>query len=703
MLKSCIQKALFPFALLACPVIAGAAEAADPYLWLEQVESPRALDWVKAHNAVTAKRFESLPAFQTLSAQLRETLDSPTRIPYVTRIGEYYYNFWRDAQHPRGQWRRVSPADYRQADPKWETVLDLDALAKDENENWVWKGAQCLPHGGDRCLINLSRGGGDAVTVREFDLPGKAFVKDGFTLAEAKSEVHWQSHDAIFVGTYFGEGTLTDAGYPRIVKLWQRGTPLSAAKVVLEGVNSDVSVSASVLERHGIRHEIVQRSTSFYSSKSYVRDGNALTPIKVPDDALIDFFGTQILIRLRSDYQTLDGQQYRAGSLIAADFNAVQSGQAKYQTLFEPTEQTAINGMLITQNHVVLSTLDKVKGRLQELSFKDGKWTQRSVDAPAFGALEISDEDEVASEETDDYFLKVTDFLTPDSLYLMHAGQDQRELVKQRPAFFDANGLEVAQYEAKSKDGTLVPYFIVKPKGMKFDGNQPTLLYGYGGFEVSLTPTYSAGIGKGWLEKGGVFVLANIRGGGEFGPRWHEAALKDKRQNAYDDFIAVAQDLIARKVTQPKKLGIMGGSNGGLLMGVMLTERPDLFGAVVCQVPLLDMRRFNKLLAGASWMGEYGNPDDPAEWAYIKRYSPYQNVRKGIHYPNTLFVTSTRDDRVHPGHARKMMAKMQGYGVKNLWYYENTEGGHAGAANNQQTAHMSALAYTFLWDRLGGQ
>lgn len=703
-----MQKHRFGTALFFCFAMitslpASAAVPDDPFLWLEDVGGTRALDWVKAQNAHTSKRFESQSGFASLRQDLLAVLDSPTRIPYATRQGDFYYNFWRDAAHPRGVWRRTTPESYRQPQPEWETVLDLDELAQRENENWVWKHAQCQPHAGARCLLSLSRGGGDAVVIREFDLGSKAFVPDGFMLSEGKSEVSWQSENAIFVGTYFGEGSLTDSGYPRIVKLWQRGTPLSAAKTVLGGTTSDVSASATVQEHQGRRYELVQRATSFYTNEYYLREGERLARVQTPEDAVIDFFGPQMLMRLRKDYVVAGGLTYKAGSLLAIDFAAFQSGERKFQVLFEPNANTAIESMLLTRDHLVLNTLDKVKGRLMEFSFEAGRWISRNVEAPAFGSLEVLSESEADSGAGNDYFLKLTDFLTPDSLFLMHAGQDKRELLKQRPAFFNAQGLEVAQYEARSKDGTMVPYFIVKPKGMKFDGRQPTLLYGYGGFEVSLTPAYSAGVGKAWLEKGGVYVLANIRGGGEFGPRWHEGALKEKRQNAYDDFIAVAQDLIARKVTTPKRLGIMGGSNGGLLMGVMLTERPDLFGAVVCQVPLLDMRRYNKLLAGASWMGEYGNPDDPAEWAYIKRYSPYHNVRKGTHYPNTLFVTSTRDDRVHPGHARKMMAKMQAGGVKNLWYYENTEGGHAGAANNQQTAHMSALAYTFLWEMLGGK
>jgi prolyl oligopeptidase len=639
------------------------------------------------------------PGFEPLRSQIRDILDSKDRIPYVTRMGEFFYNFWRDAQHPRGLWRRTSPAKYRQAEPDWETVLDLDALAKAENENWVWKGEECRYPQWDRCLISLSRGGADAVVVREFDLPAKAFVKDGFTLGEAKSEVHWVGRDALFVGTDFGAGSLTDSGYPRIVKLWRRGTPLIAATTVYEGQSADVAVSGFVSERTGYRREIITRSPSFFTAQYWLREDEHLSRIAVPDDAQVGFFGSQLLVQLRSAWKT-DAAGFKAGSLLAVDFDAFRAGNRKFQILFEPTDRTALDSYITTRTHVVISTLDNVKGRLVEWGFSAGNWQRRDVAAPAFGSLGIAALDH---EESDDYFLTHVDFLTPDSLYQARAGADQRELLKRRPAFFDVSGLDVAQYEASSKDGTRVPYFIVMPRGLIHDGSHPTLLYGYGGFEVSMTPWYSAAVGKAWLEKGGVYVVANIRGGGEFGPRWHEAALKEKRQNAYDDFIAVAQDLVARKITRPARLGIMGGSNGGLLMGVMLTQHPELFGAVVCQVPLLDMRRYNQLLAGASWMGEYGDPDDPSQWAYLQRYSPYQNVRADVQYPKVLFTTSTRDDRVHPGHARKMMARMEALGVKSAWYYENTEGGHAGAADNSQVAFMNALEYTFLWDMLAGK
>jgi prolyl oligopeptidase len=691
-----MKSGFLALALASATLASHAADTTDPHLWLENVTDPKALDWAKAHNATTRTLLESQPGFAQLRGNILAALDSKAKIPGINKMGEQFYNFWRDADHPRGLWRRTTLDEYRKTEPTWETVLDLDALAKAENENWVFKGAECRYPAYDRCLISLSRGGADAVVVREFDIASKTFVKGGFSLPEAKSEVSWQGKNAIFVGTDFGKGSLTDSGYPRVIKLWQRGTPLAAAHTVFSGKQTDVSVNASVYERAGYRHELIYRGVTFYTNETWLREGGKLRRMAVPDDVQVGFFGPQLLLTLRKDWKIGD-KTWPAGSLLATDFKAFQVGKRQFTALFTPSATTALEGTSATQHYLLVTTLDKVKGRVTEWRFDGGTWQQREVDVPKFGSLNASGIDD---DTTDDYFFSQTDFLTPSSLYLAHAGSDQRELLKQNPSFFNASGLSIDQLEATSKDGTKVPYFIVKPANLALDGNNPTLLYGYGGFEVSMLPRYSAAVGKGWLAQGGVYVLANIRGGGEFGPTWHDAALKDKRQNAYDDFIAVAEDLIARKITQPKKLGIMGGSNGGLLMGVMMTERPDLFGAVVCQVPLLDMRRYNQLLAGASWMGEYGNPDIPEEWAYIQRYSPYHNIKPNTAYPNILFTTSTRDDRVHPGHARKMMARMEEMGVKSVWYYENIEGGHAGAADNKQSADMAALEYTFLWKML---
>jgi prolyl oligopeptidase len=676
----------------------GAARAAeappDRFLWLEDVSAAGPLDWVRAHNAVAEKELEGA-GYAALRARLKAILDSKERIPYVSRHGDHYYNFWRDADHPRGIWRRATPDEFRKAEPAWQTVIDLDQLARDEGENWVWAGAACLKPRAERCLVSLSRGGGDAHVVREFDLAARAFVQDGFKLPEAKVSAAWIDRDTLFVATDFGPGSLTASGYPRMVKEWKRGTPLAQARLLYEAGQSDLAASGHKDFTPGFEHQFVERRIDFYRSEMFLRDGAQLVKVPKPDDANAFTVRDQLVIELRSDWSA-GGKTWPQGALLAIDFAQFMRGERAFELLFQPTPSTSLDGVAATRGALLLTVLDKVKNRIVEFTRDGGAWVRRDVDTPAMGALGVSALDAI---ESDQYFLTVTDFLNPATLYLGAAGSDRRERLKAMPAFFDASAFSVTQLEARSKDGTRVPYFVVMDRHAKLDGNNPTLLYGYGGFEVSMKPFYSGVTGAGWLEHGGVYVLANIRGGGEFGPRWHQAALKEHRQRAYDDFLAVAQDLIRRKLTSPRHLGIMGGSNGGLLVGAAMTQRPDLFNAVVCQVPLLDMRRYHKLLAGASWMGEYGDPDDPQQWAYIGKYSPYQNVFADKHYPRVLFTTSTRDDRVHPGHARKMAALMQEQGHAVL-YWENTEGGHAGAANNEQQATMWALTYEFLLKQL---
>jgi prolyl oligopeptidase len=671
------------------------ANGDDPYLWLENVTGERALSWVHEQNAISTNELERSPDFEPIRNRLLAILDSKEKIPYVSKHGKFYYNFWRDQNNVRGLWRRTTLEEFKKPQPDWETVLDLDQLSAAEKENWVWKSYDVLYPTYDRCLISLSRGGADASVVREFDLTTKQFVTNGFFLPEAKSAATWRNRDALYIGTDFGAGSLTSSGYPRIVKEWKRGTPVDKAKTVFEGKSEDVSVDADVIHDHGITYEFIRRGVTFFTSEDFLRRGDNWVKLDKPADAQVSTFEDQLLLRLRSDW-TVGGKTYPAGALLATDLNAFLDGKRNFNMLFEPTERKSLAGWSETKHFLIINELDNVRDRLYVLQRKDGAWTRTPLDAPTFGSVSANGID---ADESDDYFMTVTDFLTPSSLYLGTVGKSGVEKLKSLPAFFDAKGLEITQHEATSKDGTKVPYFQVARKGIALDSSNPTLLYGYGGFEISMLPSYSAGVGSAWLERGGVYVLANIRGGGEFGPKWHEAARKAHRQRAYDDFIAVAEDLIRRKVTSPGHLGIQGGSNGGLLMGVMFTERPDLFKAVVCQVPLLDMRRFNKLLAGASWMDEYGDPDKPGDWAYISKYSPYQNVAKEKNYPRILFLTSTRDDRVHPGHARKMVAKMKGQ-THDVLYYENTEGGHGAAANNKQSAFMSALAYTFLLKEL---
>ncbi len=670
-------------------------EPQDNYRWLEDVAGDKPLAWVNERNAAARKELEGRPQFAPLNARLKTILNSKERIPYASKHGDYLYNFWRDADHVRGLWRRTTLAAFQGPATAWETVIDLDQLARDEKENWVWGGVSCLKPKGERCLVSLSRGGSDAKVIREYDLAAKGFVKDGFSLPEAKGAAEWIDRDTLFVATDFGPGSMSSSGYPRVVKEWKRGTPLASAAPVYEAPAGDMMVSAYTDHTPGYEQQFVQRVMTFYSNELYLRNDGKLLKVAKPDDADAYTVRDQLVIQLRSDW-TAGGATYPRGALLAIGLKRFLQGERGFEVLFAPSATTSLSSVDVTRSAILLNTLDNVRARLVELTLADGKWRRRAVAAPAFGAFSVSALDAI---ESDQYFLTITDFLTPTTLTLGEVGSDARKTLKSLPAFFDAAPYKVDQFFARSKDGTAVPYFVVMPRRAKMNGKNPTLLNGYGGFEVSSTPYYSGGVGASWLQNGGTYVLANIRGGGEFGPRWHQAALKENRQRAFDDFIAVAQDLIKRKITSPRHLGISGGSNGGLLVGAVMTQRPDLFNAVVCQVPLLDMRRYSRLLAGASWMGEYGDPDLAADWAFIGKYSPYHNVFKDKRYPRVLFTTSTRDDRVHPGHARKMVALMQEQG-HDVLYWENTEGGHAGAANNDQQALMWALTYTFLLDRL---
>jgi prolyl oligopeptidase len=665
----------------------------DPQLWLEDLTNDRSLDWVKKQDARTVHELAETPEFTALNARFLDIVNSRARIPTVTKIGDLYYNLWKDSSHERGIWRRTTLEEYRKEQPAWETVLDLDSLATAEHENWVWHSAIPLFPGETRCLVQLSRGGADAEVVREFDLGTRSFVKGGFELPEAKSSISWRSTDAVYVGTDFGPGSLTTSGYPRIAKEWKRGTPLSSAVTVFEGDSTDVSVSAYRDPTPGFERDFVSRNMTFYSNRLYLRRDQRLIQIEKPDDAEADVHGEWLLLQLRSDW-TAGGQTWPAGALIATRFENFLGGKRDFEMLFEPAERRSLRDYTLTKNTIVLNALDNVKCRLSVLRYGPQGWMVAPIPGLSeFGTIDVTAADRYRSDE---YFLSSADFLTPSTLSYGMAGGGAPEKLKEAPAFFEAKGLEVSQHEAVSKDGTKIPYFQVSRAGLPMNGQTPTLLSGYGGFEISELPSYSGIRGAGWLEKGGVFVLANLRGGGEFGPAWHEGGVKEQRHHCYEDMIGVAEDLVKRHVTSPARLGCIGGSNGGLLVGNMLVMRPDLFGAVVCQAPLLDMRRYHKLLAGASWMGEYGNPDDPKEWAFIRGWSPYQLARKDAKYPPSLFTAAIRDDRVHPGHARKMVAKLEAQG-HDVRYYENIEGGHSGAANNREQAYMSALAYTFLW------
>ncbi|MFN7737309.1 MAG: prolyl oligopeptidase family serine peptidase [Pirellula sp.] len=701
MKKKITYSALLLFTLLGSPwaVSQDASTTSttdDPHVWLEDVSGEKALDWVKARNEKAKQRIESDPSFEKLRNDLLEILDSNARIPFVAKNGEFYYNFWRDKKNERGLWRRTTLSEYKKAEPNWEVLLDLDALGKTEGENWVWKGASLLRPDYTRALVTLSRGGADADVTREFDLVKKEFVADGFQRPESKGGMSWIDLDHVFVSTDFGAGTMTDSGYPRIAKIWTRGTPMEQAVAVYEGTATDMSIGAAHDDSPGFERDFVTRNIAFYNDELYwLKDRKDLVKIDVPNTANKSVFHQYLLVELREPW-TVGDNKYAAGSLLVTKFDDFMAGKRSFEVLFAPTDTTALSSFGFTKDAMFINVLEDVKNRIYVLKSTEKGWSKEPLrGAPSFGTVNVT---AVDSDESNDFFMTSTDYLNPTTLSMGTIGSDPVEL-KRLPNFFDPKGLEISQHFATSADGTRVPYFMVSKADLKPTGDHPTLLYGYGGFEISLQPNYSASVGRAWLTQGGVYVVANIRGGGEYGPRWHQAALKENRLKAYEDFAAVAKDLVARKITRKERLGIQGGSNGGLLVGNMVTLYPNLFEAAVCQVPLLDMRRYNKLLAGASWMAEYGNPDIPEQWSYIQKFSPYQNVNEDKKYPKVLFTTSTRDDRVHPGHARKMMAKMESQG-HSVWYYENIEGGHGGAANNRQSAFMQALAYTFLKQEL---
>jgi prolyl oligopeptidase len=669
----------------------------DPYLWLEDLDGPDAAGWVGERNAETLAALTGGERFAALRAELRQVLDSDDRIPYPGWRGDgFYYSFWTDATHPRGVWRRTTLDRYRRPDPEWDVLLDVDALAAEEGENWVWSDVTVLRPDYDRALVSLSRGGADAVVVREYDLVARAFVADGLTVGEAKSTVCWIDADSAYVASDFGPGSLTTSGYARTVRRWRRGTPLSAAEVVFEGRADDMLAYAAYDHTPGFERTFLVRNLDFYRRESHL-----LTPagdrllIPVPDDAGWNAHREWLLIRLRSPW-TVEGVTHPAGALLVTRFDAFLAGDRDLTVLFTPDDRTALSSYAWTRNHLILATLADVRARLEVLTPDAAGWRREPLPGvPESGHSQVVETD---PDTGDDYLFASEGFREPATLRLGRVG-GTAETLKRAPAFFDGAGLTERQFFATSADGTRVPYFVV---GDPEAAGGPTLLTGYGGFEIPMTPAYSGIVGRGWLARGGTYVLANIRGGGEYGPPWHRAALRENRPRAYEDFAAVATDLVARGITTPERLGAEGGSNGGLLAGVMLTRYPELFGAVVAHVPLLDMRRYHRLLAGASWMAEYGDPDDPADWEFLRGYSPYHNVRADRPYPPFLLVTSTRDDRVHPGHARKMAARLREHGHE-VTYYENVEGGHGAAANSEQRAFFWALTWEFLWRNLGGE
>ena len=664
------------------------ASTHDPYLWLEEVEGDEPLKWAEQRNHTTKERF-CTSSFEAQQARILAILDSDERIPGFVAYGTDLYNFWQDKAHPRGIWRRTSLDEYKTKDPAWETILDLDALASAEDEDWVWGGHSMFRPDHDRALIHLSRGGGDAAVVREFDLETRSFLDDGFTVPEAKSRVGWAGRDTLLIGTDFGSESMTDSGYPMTVCVWKRGQPLADVHEIFRGESTDVSVGAHSDAWNNYSEYYITRATDFYNSELFVYRDESLLSVNKPSSADAMIHRGALILRLKSDWNS-----YKAGSLLIGEVCANTADSTNLDILFEPDENSTLEGWSTTKDSIVLSVSENVRTRAYSAVKTDTGWHLDKIGSESGLLNEFVQGFD--SDSSDYYIVNSESFLVPPTVSIGQPGASL-ETLKQAPSFFDESKFAASQHWATSQDGTRIPYYEIQSAGA--EGPTPTLLYGYGGFEVSMLPQYSGTIGVGWLERGGSYVIANIRGGGEFGPSWHHAALRERRHRAYDDFIAVAEDLINRGVVRQSQLGIQGGSNGGLLMGNMYTRRPDLFGAIACQVPLLDMSRYHLLLAGASWMAEYGDPENPDDWKFLKNYSPYQNVVSDGSYPPILITTSTRDDRVHPGHARKMSARLEEFG-HTVYYYENTAGGHAGAADNSQRAFMQTLVYEFLWDTL---
>ena len=657
----------------------------DPYLWLEDIDGDDALKWVRARNETTIAEFRD-DQFERMRAEALAVLDTDSRIPYVRRRGDHLYNFWRDATNPRGLWRRTTLESYRTPEVQWDVIIDVDELARADGENWVWAGADVIEPDHSLALVSLSRGGSDASVVREFDMRSRDFAAGGFELPEAKSRVTWEDHDTLLVGTDFGPDSLTQSGYPRVVKRWRRGQLLSEAETLFTGSATDVTVAAGVDRTPGYQRTLIYRAVDFFNDERYQLRSGELVRIDAPTDASVSIHRDWLLIELRTDWHT-GTADFSAGSLLAADYEQFLGGTAELTVVFEPDERSCLHQYAWTRDRLVMVSLTDVTSRVEIVT--PGSWTREPV-----AGLEPSSNTVIAAADDtgDEIFLDSSGFLTPSTLLHGTAG-GTLTAIKQAPAFFDASDLAVAQHFAVSDDGTRIPYFVVGQQNSRTAA--PTLLGGYGGFEVSQTPGYAGVLGRLWLSRGGTYVLANIRGGGEYGPGWHTQAMREGRHKVAEDFAAVARDLVERGITTPVQLGAQGGSNGGLLMGIMATKHPELFGALVCQVPLLDMKRFHLLLAGASWVAEYGDPDNPEDWAFISEYSPYQSISTEKRYPPVLITTSTRDDRVHPGHARKMTAALEAAGQP-VRYYENIEGGHAGAADNAQTAFTSALSFSFL-------
>jgi prolyl oligopeptidase len=693
--------AMAAFALCAgTPVLTQPTASAGPYLWLEQMKSPRALAWVEKENARSLAVLKGDHRYEALHAEALKIVNAADRIPDPELIGDDVYNFWQDPANVRGLWRRASPAAFAGEAPAWETVLDIDALSAAEKANWVWKGASCPPPHYRLCLVRLSDGGEDAVRVREFDLATKSFVAGGFDLPHGKQNVAFLDDDTLILTRDWGPGTMTASGYGFVIKTLKRGQSLDQAVEVFRGKPTDVLAAPAVLrDAQGERAVLIQRAVSFFETEHYLLTPAGLVrlplPLKSEVEGLID---GQLIVTLKEAWTPATDvlANLPQGALIALDLKALERGETGLVSLLiAPGPRQSIEQVAVTRSRVTAALYDNVRGALVVFSHQGGAWSQTRLPVAANSSVTIA----AAGEMDDRLYYTVEGFLDPTRLWQADAASGEARDIKVLPARFDASRDVVEQFEAASSDGTQIPYFVIHPKDAKLDGSNPTLLYAYGGFEVSMLPSYSAMIGKLWLEKGGTYVLANIRGGGEFGPAWHEAGLKTHRQRIYDDFAAVAKDLIVRKITSPRRLGIEGGSNGGLLMGVEFEQHPQLWRAGVIQVPLLDMMRFEQIGAGASWVGEYGSVSVPEERAFLAGISPYQNLKPGVAYPEPFFVTTTNDDRVTPVHARKMAALMEAMGLPFL-FFENTNGGHAASANLQERAERVALEFTYLTRKL---
>jgi prolyl oligopeptidase len=677
----------------------------DKYLWLEDVSGDRAMAWVRAENERSAKVLESDPHFAGLEATALKVLESPERLAMPWLNGSDIYNTWQDASHVRGILRRTSIADYLTAQPHWHTVLDYDALGRQDNRRWVHKGLTCLYPGNELCLVALSDGGEDAIIQREFNLKTGTFVEGGFVLPHSKQEVAWFDKNTLLVASDWGPGSMTHSGYPFVVKLWKRGQPLSQAREIFRGSATDaIDELETFNDSQGGHASFFLRGLDFFRREVSLLSPNGVVRVALPGKIDIEgLLNGRLIVTLNEDWKPQAGNTtFVQGSIIALDLDAVKKDPVhlKPAVVFAPTAKEFAQRVALTKDHLLLTTLENVQGRAY-IYTRDGKgvWGRKKLEVPDNLTVSIVS----ANWSDNQFFLALTGFLTPSSLLLgdAAAGVTLRQAKALAPQF-DASQEVVEQLEAKSKDGTKVPYFVVRRKDLKYDGNNPALLTAYGGFQISTTPQYMPEVGKLWLERGGVFINANIRGGGEFGPAWHEAGLKTNRQRIYDDFAAVGQDLVTRLITSPRRLGIVGGSNGGLLMGVEMTQHPEMWHAIVIDVPLLDMLGFEHIAAGASWVGEYGSASVPAERAFLASISPYNQLKPGVNYPEPLIFTTTKDDRVGPVHARKFAARMEEFHEPFL-YDEIIEGGHSGGADLKEQAKTLAVRYTYLTRKLMDQ